>query len=533
VKPEDFKFKEIFYGKVAYAKNFSDPSQNILSVAALDLLKDLIPTEALQLDYNPDLLAVAYNAAVPNAFNKNGIGIAGKDLIAAAPFFKLKPNNIEHVRSRVIGHTVNYGFSAFESSALLTEEEAFALEDPFNLSLASVIYKLVDKKFAALVEESVDPSSQYFGVVSASWEMLFSNFAIALGSDLLKECEIITDAVQIKELSPFLKKNGGAGVLKDGTKAHLLVLPPVLPIGIGYTMTPAAQVKGLFALLDEDEDENDDDETNEEDGGKIEISSTKTPVDENTSQINTIIVNTTNDTSKTMDLEQFLAKIETSLAENKLSKETVASMTQQFANAIKERDEEYKREIEAAKNKEADLAAERDQIKADLEATKASNAEIQKRLDELDQKAREQEALASFNSRMQQIDDEFVLGDSERQVIGNKVKTLDSDETFASYFNELKVLLGEKTKAAVEAKEKEQDEKIKLAVEEGLKKASKTVAVSTASTEEPDVKAALAKAETNTTATVPNNVQTDEAETVFTRYQKAFETNKENFVETK
>ena len=72
-------------------------------------------------------------------------------------------------------------------------------------------------------------------------------------------------------------------------------------------------------------------------------------------------------------MKRLSTKLKDLLSEKKFSKEAVASMTDTFADAIRERDEQYRKEIEAEK------AAKEGKIK-EYEDIKSSVAELEEKL---------------------------------------------------------------------------------------------------------------------------------------------------------
>lgn len=48
-----------------------------------------------------------------------------------------------------------------------------------------------------------------------------------------------------------LRAYGGSGKLDDGSKIYRLLRGDIYPLGIGFTTTPAADVKGLYSSQDE------------------------------------------------------------------------------------------------------------------------------------------------------------------------------------------------------------------------------------------------------------------------------------------
>ena len=85
--------------------------------------------------------------------------------------------------------------------------------------------------------------------ISASWELGFSQYNLVLseGSDKnLESSTIISDQAEIESLKPNLKAFGGTGETQDGRRIYRKVVGQVVPLGIGLTETPAADVKGVI-----------------------------------------------------------------------------------------------------------------------------------------------------------------------------------------------------------------------------------------------------------------------------------------------
>ena len=244
---QKFKYTTNFSNIILASGDVDSPDLNI-SKASLDSLRGIIPAD-VDLEKNMDLLAVAYNAAVVNSFNKNGDGIDSKAAVRILDQFKHKPTNIEHQKQKIVGHIVSASFSSFMDNELLPPEEVEDLNEPFNIALASLVYRTVNPQFANLIEQSVDPESEFYHQVSASWEIGFNDFVLAVGSNDLRDAEIIDDENMIEELKGNLKALGGEGKMKDGSPIHRLIVGEIFPLGIGFTSNPAANVKGLTVSL--------------------------------------------------------------------------------------------------------------------------------------------------------------------------------------------------------------------------------------------------------------------------------------------
>ena len=236
-----------FFSSEIQASSFDKNKAESFSKASLDSLKSLIP-EGIDLEENIDLMAVAFNAAVVNVFNKNHDGINTETAKAVYKYFVNKPTNIEHKKQKVVGHIISSGFSKYGTNEILAEEEIEDSYNPFNIALSALVYKTVNPEFAQLLEKSSDPDDSMHNVISASWEIGFNDYAIAIGSKNLKEAEIITAEKQKEELKKYLKAFDGDGLMDDGTEIYRLVAGDVYPLGVGFTTNPAANVKGTIQL---------------------------------------------------------------------------------------------------------------------------------------------------------------------------------------------------------------------------------------------------------------------------------------------
>ena len=450
-----FKYRTTFENIVTASLNFD---QNILlSEASLDSLKTLIP-KSVNLDKNVDLVGAAFNAALVNKFNKNGDGIDTNTAIAFKKYSIHKPTNIEHKKQRVVGHIVNSAFSSYGENQILTDEQVKGSLDPFNIALAAVVYKTVDRDFADALIDSNDPESNLFRRISASWEIGFNEYVVAVGSDNLKDAEIITDQKQLIEFKKYLRGFDGNGYMNDGTPVYRLVTGRIYPLGIGFTTNPAADVQGVV-IDDGTSDNNIDNEENEieDDNEETEAESIEVNTldllkikDKNFSQDQKETVNNTK--TKTMDLEQILSALKTVLAEKqettKFSEEAVASISAEIAERIKLKNEEIKAEISAAETAKLQALAETEKVKKELEENNNKLNETLARLGELENTLSAQAAQEIFNSRMSTLDSEYDLDEIDRNFLAKEIGALEkSDEAFASYKEKLAVVYRHKSKA--------------------------------------------------------------------------------------
>ena len=506
-----------------------------ISEASLENLKPLIPAE-VDLEKNIDLLGVAFNAAVVNKFNKNGDGIDTQTALAVNDYFIHKPTNIEHNKQKVVGHIVTSSFSDMDTNQILSKESLSNKKDPFNIALGALVYKIVNPQFAQMLEES-NEGKEYHNIISASWEIGFNDFYIAVGSNDLKDAEIVTNPSQIKELKQYLKAYDGAGVMDDGTIVNRLVVGNVYPLGIGFTANPAADVEGVIVKNTEDvkiEKQKIDAEVfhvNNMDQYK------KTDLKEkNSSLLAEKAVNTTN--TLTMDTQDLLKQIEGMLSEkigdSQQFEEAVASVSKVMMDAIKEKDSEWKEEkaaqekaLNESKQVEESLAGEVEELKQKLEAS-----ELQ--WNELAEEKRLREAKDLFNSRMAAITEAFELAEDDLKIVASEVSELENaEEAFASYQEKLTVMWNHKTKAFIEEQEKSFNEKLEAEVQKRIEELSTSEASTQEEVQEVEetsnetaeaVEEVLDSVEEESSASISNNNEAASAEepTLREKFNHAF-----------
>lgn len=504
MKKAPYQFKARFDNIVSASVNFDN---NILiSKASLDSLKSLIPS-SVNLDKNVDLVGAAFNAAVVNRFNKNGDGIDTNTAIAFKNYFIHKPTNIEHKKQRIVGHIVNSAFSSMGENKIITDEDVKNSLNPFNIALAAVVYKTVDRDFADALIDSNDPESHLFQKISASWEIGFNDYYIAIGSLDLKEAEIITKKEQIGEFKKYLRGFDGPGTLNDGTPIYRLVTGRVYPLGIGFTTNPAADVQGV--IIDDGTASMDDNEESTEESESMEINSLEllNLSNKNISQKENTPVN--NNKLNTMDLENIISALKTVLAEKqdsaKFSEEAVASISAKIADSIKNKSEEIKAEIEASEKAKLEAVAQAEQFKQELEANNLKLSETLAKLNALESTLNAQAAQETFNSRMSVLDAEYELDEIDRNFLAKEISALDkSEEAFASYKEKLAIMYRHKSKAFKTEQEKNFQDRLEA---ELVKRIGQTKVVASEKVEKPlEVETALANAKPEETSIPAQNI---------------------------
>ncbi|MGI9357848.1 MAG: hypothetical protein ACR2ON_00425 [Paracoccaceae bacterium] len=512
MKNRDFKYKATFPSNLIYAS--TDVEFLNISNASAEHLGGLIP-EDIDLQKNIDLIAVAFDAAVVNDFNKNGDGIASSAAMSIKDLFIHKPCNIEHQKEKIVGHVVSAGFSQFGEGQEFIEVSADDT-DLFNISLGAVVYKTVAPEFADMVLESSDPESESYQDVSASWEIGFNEYAIAIGPNVAN-AEIITDPEEVDSLSSNLKSFGGSGMLEDGRPINRLIVGEIYPLGIGFTNNPAANVKGLMVkkidkretLLDK-QDKRQDNIVEE----KSSLLKSETVIQSE----ETFFLNTMEKQELLKDIEQLLSE---KAAAKDFSDEAIANITKVFHDAIREKSQEYVEQVEQAKAEKSEAESKNEELQQTL-------SDFQNKLDQTEQKlqALEDEKLlaqtqAAFDSRMTCVEDLYELEDEDRKVIASELSELSlEEEAFAAYQEKLAVVFKSKSKEYLAKLAEEMEAKINQEVEKRL--------AAQASQEDSEevvegVEETLEKAEAEEVSLPNNNCETAESEEdLRERFQKAF-----------
>lgn len=464
--------------------------ESFISKASLENLKPLLPKD-IDFSENIDILGTAFNAAVINKFNRNDDGMDSATAARVIKNFLHKPTNIEHDKGKVVGHIVSAGFSEYGDNSLIEVEQALNRHDPYNISLGAVVYKYANKEFAKLIERSVDPEDSLYQSISTSWEVGFSDFVIAVGSSDLKDAEIISNPKHFEEMRKRLKAYGGAGKLDDGTNVYRLLSGEIYPLGIGFTTNPAADVKGLYSDTESSSMVEIKDKRDKKSYFDIKIKDYNKKTESSISQIQ--LANVKDKKETIMDIEKVLSELKDLLVEKKFSEEAVANMTNTFAEAIKQKDVEYRASLTKAEDEAAAAIKEHEELKASVEKLQTQIGEASQRIAEFENFKKQEEAIARFNARMEVIDNSYDLDDEDRKVLLDELKNLDpSEEAFASYQGKLAIMWKHKDKEVKASYEKSIQERID---EEVAKKLASVSVASENKTDKELAEEALEKAQ--------------------------------------
>lgn len=238
------KFPYYMRGSSPVKPIVSEEKDKYLAIASLLDVGKFVPD--LDTEANIDILPVAFNAFVANRANANGDILGTDETIACHQNFINKPINVEHDRSKIIGVILSSAFSEFGTDKPLTEDEVKGSNKPFNVVLGGVIWRIADQSLAATIEDSSDPTSMRFGSISASWELGFAEFELAKAngeSKNLEDCTICRNPEVIAGLGENYKFGEAQG--EEGEILFRKPVGDIVPLGIGLTGTPAADVLGV------------------------------------------------------------------------------------------------------------------------------------------------------------------------------------------------------------------------------------------------------------------------------------------------
>ena len=527
-----YKYTTTFDNVVLASSEVGDAN---ISKASLESLRPLIPKN-IDLEKNIDLLAVAFNAAVVNKFNKNGDGIDSETAVAVKDYFVHKPTNIEHDRDKIVGHIVSAGFSKYGNSSELMDDDSALIEDQaYNIALAAVIYRTASKEFAELVENSTSEDSDYYQSVSASWEVGFNDYVISVGGDDLYDSSIISDPEEIQVYSSYLKSLGGKGMLKDGRKVNRLIVGDIYPLGIGFTSNPAADVKGLIA---EQNNKAPEKPSRNEPIDKIIIKSEKTSHSSQENVLNKEPNNTIMD--KDTIINEFRAALDEKLGKQDFSEESVASISKVFIEAIREKGEQYVADLEKAKAEKEEAVLAQNSLQEKMTEVEDQLNSTKEKLAALEEENSAREAEVRFNARMEALNDLYELDEDDSKIVASELADLDeTEESFAGYQEKLAKVWKHKNKEFIAAEQKAFEDRVAQEVEKRLTEstakseetvettevaeASSTEEVESEESEESDeVSDALENLEVEEAAVINNNESSSEGDSLRERFAKTF-----------
>ena len=502
------------------------PGENDIQIAkaGIDSLKPFLDS-SVDLEKNYDMLGVAFNAFVVNRANKNGQVISTDVALSAVDNFKLKPMNIEHKRKNVVGLITGYGFSEYGTDKPLTLEEVQNKKDAFNVVLSGFVWRVVNDEFAEKLEESSDPSSESYLSISTSWEMGFKNFNIASGSLDLSEASIIDDEEVVKAMKDKLMHFGGNGLDDNGQPLYINLIGEVLPLGIGFTANPAADVKGVKVSGSEDKESDSIEEVEQEDVESSQFNEkfveTNINIISNKFEEDNTMAASENFEEKTQTKENdnMLIKSIQDLTDESLKQICATDVRSLFEEEIKKASEKFAQEQEIKDKAIAEAEKAKAELGLQLEEVKQAGADLKAELDKIKAEAELKEKESLFQDRMTTLDEEFSLDDEDRQVIGEQIKDLDQ-EAFEKWYKAFNVFAkGRNKKVIAEKKEAEESAKVEAS---SVEEESTEAIASEKNDEEQEAAEIIEKVEAEEAA-LPNGVAAEDS--LRQKFAKAFNSN--------
>lgn len=481
-----FKYKSEF--TLCLLKSIvSEERDKYLALASASEIKSFVPD--VNAGKNIDLLPIAFNAAVVNRVNKNGDVIDTPTALASYKNFINKPINIEHNRERIVGVILTAGFSEFGTDTVLTEEQIKELKGPFNITLGGVIWKIANQNLADTIEDSSDPTSEKYQKISASWELGFNDFNLVViegeSKNIEDGVEVSNDSESFDSMKQNLKAFGGSGKIGGSKLVYRKVMGNVVPLGIGLTENPAADVKGVVVSEPENSKTEED---NQENFSKIDNLNVNSDIGKNVMKL-TSVKDITDESLKQVTASQISDLIEQELKE---ASEKFAADKGKVQN-----------ELDSTLQNLKDLKATQDTLQAEL-------AELKKKLAVAEEENAKIIATEKFNERMGAFDAEYDLDAETRQVLASDIAGMD-DDAFAAYKNKMALFLKNKKKGEMKNGEKEESKETKASVEQVVEEVT-------------------GNAGKETVASALPNTSTASSASMFDKYKNAFDY--ENFVVT-
>ena len=400
----------------------SEDKDKYLALASMVELEQFLPD--VDIEKNVDLLPVAFNAFVANRVNKNGDVVDTETAVAMHDNFINKPINVEHNRKSIVGTILTAGFSSFGSDEPLTKEQVKGSKEPFNVTLGGVIWKIADESLADKIESSSDPTSEDYMGISASWELGFSDYNLVVLEGDEKNIENateISDPTEVEKHMDKLKGFGGKGKFDDNSSVYRKVINDVVPLGIGLTENPAADVQGVLT-----------------ESGMTEQKALAKEVLEK----ETISQNTKN-TVKTEKVEAMKIENLKDITDESLQTLTASAIHEFIQESLKTASEEYSSKKTEQEDSLNDAREQHETLSKEHASLETKLEDVMAQLNKLEAEKAEKDKQEAFNQRMASFDERFNLDDEDRKVLASQIKDL-GEEQFVDFDKTVSVLLSSK-----------------------------------------------------------------------------------------
>jgi prefoldin subunit 5 len=220
-------------------------------------------------------------------------------------------------------------------------------------------------------------------------------------------------------------------------------------------------------------------------------------------------------------MEDFKALLEEKMPEHNFSQEAVANIGRVIGDAIKSKSEQYEQELSDLANQKKSLDEAEARMKKDIEELKTQLENSEASVESLKNEILETKKDSAFNSRMEEIEANYDLSDSDRELLAKEVGSLDiEDSSFDEYKEKISVMWAHKNKEYIEAKEKE----FQTRLEEEVKKriSGESEASSEESENEVNVEEALASAKEEEVIPNNNTESSEEPQSLREKFSTAF-----------
>ena len=400
----------------------SEDKDKYLALASMVELEKFLPD--VDIEKNVDLLPVAFNAFVANRVNKNGDVVDTETAVAMHDNFINKPINIEHNRKSIVGTILTAGFSSFGSDESLTKEQVEESKEPFNVTLGGVIWKIADQSLADKIESSSDPTSEDYMGISASWELGFSDYNLVVLEGDEKNIENateISDPTEVEKHMDKLKGFGGKGKFDDNSSVYRKVINDVVPLGIGLTENPAADVQGVLT----------------ENGVTEQKALAKEALEKET------ISQNTKNTVKTEKVEAMKIENLKDITDESLQTLTASAIHEFIQESLKTASEEYSSKKTEQEDSLNDAREQHETLSKEHASLETKLEDVMAQLNKLEAEKAEKDKQEAFNQRMASFDERFNLDDEDRKVLASQIKDLE-EEQFVDFDKTVSVLLSSK-----------------------------------------------------------------------------------------
>ena len=221
----------------------------------------------------------------------------------------------------------------------------------------------------------------------------------------------------------------------------------VVPLGIGLTQNPAADVEGIVVKKDSvDIEVKDNENLSSSDEDTTEKVVSEPVAEKNLKNKKSVSHQPKTDVNENKDSTIMEIKNIKDITDESL-KEVSASVISDFIESeLEKASEQYtaeKREVEdalsAAKEETDNLKGEHEKMKEELESAKSA-------IEQMEAEKAKRQKQEQFNERMASLDEKFDLTDEEREVIASDIKDLDEDG-YTDYSKKMSVLLSSKEKS--------------------------------------------------------------------------------------